>query len=184
MIINILVIQLGLLITLFIFAFFIYQKQTWRLTFLRAKDALTLTTQVGLLIWSLISIIVGLFYLTISAPKHFLIHSVIVLGFPFCTLTFLVVRIVLNNVQSKREVNELSKKNEQLLNWVSSFSFIDKNKVHLSLYTSKGKTVGRVIIIDVDKEQAQKLKDRKRELPQNISLDIIINDDGNDNVLH
>ncbi len=169
---------------LLLFAFFLHQKKIWKATFLGStKDGLSLIVQISLLAWSLISVVIGLFYLLANANSDLSFQSLIILGIPLVVLITYIGKIMVSNLQSKQEVHELSRINKELSNWISLFPFVDKKNVRFSLYTSRGRVVGRITIQDVDREQALTINERKNELPKDVFLDIITSD-GEDIILH
>ncbi len=174
-----LIIQLALLLLCIIVASLLYRFKFWKVnSLIQPKDVLKfLFCIIVPLTWMILSIIFGFIYIILVVVDHqslspilFLLIIPITLVLAFFSYVFLGQK-ALKYLRDK-EIKDLKKTELNCKHWLQQFSFLEDESVHLNLYISDGKSVGRMIIENVTERQKNIIEAQNNELPEGVYLQV------------
>lgn len=81
-------------------------------------------------------------------------------------------RAIAMKKEEKREKERLQTKRMLCETWLNQFDFVESMNRRVQLYISKGEAVGRVVVREVNEEQAALIESKKTSLPDRIYLEV------------
>lgn len=172
--------QLALLLCWVVAGFLFFRKKAWKISVpFNISSSLIMIFRFVALGWLLSSICLGVFYVLYTVPFSGTFPIITLLVFPIIIIFILAINYYFGMTDQKGRERLILQKTKECKEWVEQFPFINNEMVNIKIYLSNGAATGRLIISDVDANEAALMSGKKEELPDDIHLMIVVNNDEN-----
>jgi len=183
-----LMIQIGSLMGLLLIASFFYLSTGWRVSspFKSTQILKFIYLRIIPLLWSVISIIIGLIYISFTIKEQKILLVTCTIMIPVAYLTWFAYDLYSKTVKIKLEENEekaiVEQRKQELKDWARKLKLSEEN-IEIKIYPARGSAKGRLTVYHVSKEKEVELVSHMDDLPKGIFLEIISKSDDNNNKL-
>jgi hypothetical protein len=167
-------IQIVMLVGWLVAALIFYRVRAWKLSSpLSPYTGLILSVRFAVVAWLVSSILLGIVYLIITMARGKLLPVITLLVFPVTVIMTIAIRNYFITGEFKRRDDDIRTKTRAIKEWAHKFEFLNNEMIEIKLYVSNGSATGRLVITDVDQNEAEEINKHRNELPDQIHLVVL-----------